>query len=60
MRSMVSFRLFVQGDTIGVLNLYARRPAAFDQHGCAVGTVLAAHAAIAVSAARQREHVEQL
>jgi GAF domain-containing protein len=59
-RSMLSFRLFVQGDTIGVLNLYSRRPAAFDEHGRAIGTVLAAHAAIAVSAAREREHAEQL
>ena len=57
---MLSFRLFVQGDTIGVLNLYSRRPAAFDEHGHAVGAVLAAHGAIAMSAARQREHVEQL
>src|SRR6476661_7117106 len=31
-RSMLSFRLFVQGDTIGALNLYSRRPAAFDLH----------------------------
>jgi len=59
-RSMLSFRLFVQADTIGALNLYSRRPAAFDEHGYAVGAVLAAHGAIAMSAARQREQAEQL
>ena len=59
-RSMLSFRLFVQDDTIGALNLYSRRPAAFDPHGRALGTVLAAHAAIALSSAREREHAQHL
>lgn len=59
-RCMLSFRLFVQGDTLGALNLYSRRPAAFDESGRAVGTILAAHAAIAMSAARQMERVDQL
>jgi GAF domain-containing protein len=59
-RSMLSFRLFVRGDTIGALNLYSRRPGAFTDHAWAVGTVLAAHAAIALSAAREHERAEQL
>jgi ANTAR domain len=59
-RCMLSFRLFLRGDTIGALNLYARRPSAFDQHGSAVGTVLAAHAAVAMSAAFEHERAEQL
>ena len=59
-RCMLSFRLFLQGDTIGALNLYSRRPAAFDEHGCAVGTVLAAHAAVAMSAAVEHERAEHL
>lgn len=59
-RSMLSFRLFVQGDTIGALNLYSRRRAAFDEYSVAVGTVLAAHAAIALSAARDHERAGQL
>jgi transcriptional regulator with GAF, ATPase, and Fis domain len=58
--SMLSFRLFVQADTIGALNLYSRHPAAFDQHGRVVGSVLAAHAAIALSAAREHERAENL
>jgi transcriptional regulator with GAF, ATPase, and Fis domain len=59
-RSMLSLRLFVQDDTIGALNLYSRRPAAFDEHSSAVGAVLAAHAAIAMSSAREHERVDDL
>ena len=59
-RSMLSFRLFVQGDTIGSLNLYSRCPAVFDEHARAVGAVLAAHAAIALSAVRDHERAKQL
>lgn len=59
-RSMLSFRLFLRDDTIGALNLYSRHPAAFDDHAHAVGTVLAAHAAVALSAAREHERAGQL
>jgi transcriptional regulator with GAF, ATPase, and Fis domain len=59
-RSMLSLRLFLRGDTIGALNLYSLRPEAFDEHACAVGTVLAAHAAVALSAAQEHQRAEQL
>ena len=59
-RSMLSFRLFLRGDTMGALNLYSRQPAVFDEHTHAVGTVLAAHAAIALSAAQSRERAGQM
>lgn len=59
-RSILAFRLFVEGDTIGGLNLYARQPSAFDGRARAVGTVLAAHAAIALTAAIDQQHVGQL
>lgn len=59
-RSMMSFRLFVQGDTIGALNFYARRPAAFESHAQVLGTVLGAHAALAVTAAREHQRAQQL
>jgi hypothetical protein len=60
---MLSFRLLVQSDRMGAVNLYSlysRHPAAFDEHSCAVGTVLAAHAAIAMSAAREHERADQV
>jgi transcriptional regulator with GAF, ATPase, and Fis domain len=59
-RSMLAYRLFVQDETIGALNLYARRPDAFDDHAVEVGAVLAGHAALAVEAARVRRRVDDL
>lgn len=49
--SMMSFRLFVEGDTLGALNLYSKTADAFDDQAQAVGLVFAAHAAIALSTA---------
>lgn len=59
-RSMLSFRLFLEEDTIGALNLYSRREGAFDEHARAVGAVLAAHAAVAIMTARERERADNL
>ncbi len=50
MRSMLAFRLFVVGDTLGSLNLYSKRPAAFTDDSVAVGTIFATHAAAALRA----------
>ncbi|MGH4016166.1 MAG: ANTAR domain-containing protein [Pseudonocardiaceae bacterium] len=59
-RSMLSFRLFVGEDTLGALNLYSRDVDAFDEVGRAIGAILAAHAAVAMSTARDRERAEHL
>ena len=59
-RSMLSFRLFVQEDTMGALNLYAAAPAAFPHDSEPLGAVLAAHAAVAMAGARQRDRADQL
>lgn len=58
--SVLSFRLFVDGETLGALNLYARRPEAFDDQAFATGGVFATHAAVALNAARQQERAETL
>ena len=58
--SMLSFRLFVEQDTFGALNLYSRRAHAFDDDSRRVGQVFAAHAAIALQAAREHERVAEL
>jgi transcriptional regulator with GAF, ATPase, and Fis domain len=50
-RSMISFRLFASEDTIGALNLFSRRPYAFDRHAEVIGQVFATHASVAVKAA---------
>lgn len=54
-RSMLSFQLFTTSETVGALNLYSRRPAAFDASDRATGLAFAAHLAVAVSARRDIE-----
>jgi len=54
-RSMLSFRLFAEENTMGALNLYSRAASAFDAEADRVGAVFAAHAAVALKAARQSE-----
>lgn len=58
-RSILSLRLFVEDETMGALNLYSSLPDAFDDDDVAVGSVFAAHAAVALSAARRQEHLER-
>jgi GAF domain-containing protein len=55
--SMMCFRLFVEGDSLGALNLYAMEPNAFDDESREVGLVFAGHAAVALAGA---EHEEDL
>jgi transcriptional regulator with GAF, ATPase, and Fis domain len=59
-RSMLSLRLFVDEGTLGAMNFYDESIDAFDQRAQAVAGVLAAHAAVAMSAALGDDHVEQL
>ena len=40
---------------MGALNLYSRRPDAFDDRDVAVGSVFAAHAAVALTSAQHNE-----
>jgi len=44
--------LYVQGDDLGALNLYSRRAGAFTDESEHVGSMFAAHAAVAYAAAR--------
>jgi GAF domain-containing protein len=56
--SIVSYRLFTTGDTLGAMNLYARRPDAFDADDVYNGQALAAHVAVALAASENSEHLE--
>lgn len=58
-RSVMGFRLWVEEDTMGALNLYSTQRSAFDERTRAIGSVLAAHAAVALANARAREHLEE-
>ena len=57
-RSMLSFRLFLEQATLGALNLYASRHAAFGPDSRAAGEVFAAHAALALQTARERDRIQ--
>jgi GAF domain-containing protein len=58
-RSMLSLKLFVIGDRLGGLNLYAHRPHAFDEESQQVGNLFAAHAAVAMAAAQREENLSR-
>lgn len=55
--SMLAFQLFVEGDRLGALNLYARAPGAFDEECQEIGQMFAAHAAVALAGAEHEEHL---
>jgi GAF domain-containing protein len=57
--SMLAYRLFIEADTMGALNLYSKQKYAFDGEDRAVGSIFAAHAAVALSAARHQDQLEQ-
>jgi len=57
--SMLSFQLYVQGDTLGALNLYSARADAFDAESEEIGLLFAGHAAIAFADARKVEHLDR-
>jgi GAF domain-containing protein len=57
--SSLSLQLFVQGDNLGALNLYAREPHAFGEESEDVGLVFAAHAAVALAGAQQEQHLRR-
>jgi GAF domain-containing protein len=51
------FKLFVQGDQLGGLNLYGSRPGVFDDESQDIGQMFAAHAAVAVAGAEHEENL---
>jgi len=57
--SVLAFRLFIEADRMGALNLFSRDTAAFDAEDRAVGSIFAAHAAVALSAANQQDQMER-
>jgi GAF domain-containing protein len=53
MRSLLAIRLHPDDDVLGALNLYSRRPAAFDEADREVASLFAVHAAVALEAAER-------
>ncbi len=58
LRSMLCFRLFTHDDNYGALNFYSRQTDAFTEEDRENGLAIAAHAAIAVAAAQEIDHLK--
>ncbi len=57
-RAMLSFRLFIAGDSLGVLNIFSSTPNAFDTNSEHIGELLATHAAVALVGSRTEAQLE--
>jgi GAF domain-containing protein len=54
-RSVMAFQMFIAGETMGALNVYADQPHAFGQESRAIGLIFAAHSSVAWNSARRDE-----
>jgi GAF domain-containing protein len=54
-RSVMAFQLFIAGETMGALNVYAEEPRAFGQTSRDIGLIFAAHSSVAWNSARRDE-----
>ncbi|MBR8641651.1 GAF and ANTAR domain-containing protein [Streptomyces tuirus] len=57
--SMMGFLLYTDDEELGALNLYSRHPGAFTEDSETAGWLLASHAAIAFSSARNQAQLQQ-
>jgi GAF domain-containing protein len=58
-RSVMSFQLFIAGETMGALNVYAEEPHAFGDVSRSIGLVFAAHSSVAWNSARREEQFKR-
>lgn len=55
--SMLSFQLWVEGDSLGALNLYGRETHAFTEESEQIGLLFVSHAAVAMAGAQKQDQV---
>ena len=58
-RSVLAFQLFIAGETMGALNVYAEEPHAFNAQSRDIGLVFAAHSSVAWNSARRDEQFKR-
>jgi transcriptional regulator with GAF, ATPase, and Fis domain len=58
-RSIMAFQLFIAGETMGALNVYAEKPHAFGPQTKEIGLIFAAHSSVAWNAARRDEQFKR-
>lgn len=59
-RSMFSYRLYVQGQTYGALDFYSKRPHVYSPSSKVIGQVFASHAGVALKGAITEAGLEQV
>lgn len=57
--SIMSFRLYSDGETLGVINLFSKQQDAFHDNDIHLGSIFAAHAAVAFSAMQKQEQFDE-
>lgn len=58
-RSVYAFQMWIAGETMGALNVYAETPDAFGPETRDIGLVFATHSSVAWNAARRDEHFKR-
>jgi transcriptional regulator with GAF, ATPase, and Fis domain len=58
-RTIMAFQMFIAGETMGALNVYAEEAHAFGQESRAIGLIFAAHSSVAWNAARRGEQFKR-
>jgi transcriptional regulator with GAF, ATPase, and Fis domain len=58
-RSVMSFQMWIAGETMGALNVYAETPNVFNTDTREIGLVFAAHSSVAWNAARRDEQFKR-
>jgi GAF domain-containing protein len=58
-RSVMAFQMFIAGETMGALNVYAEDPHAFGQESRNIGLIFAAHSSVAWNSARRDEQFKR-
>src|SRR6476646_6578398 len=58
-RSVMSFQMWIAGETMGALNVYAETPNVFGPQTREIGLVFAAHSSVAWNAARRDEQFKK-
>jgi len=58
-RSIMAFQMFIAGETLGALNVYAEEPHAFGDESRTLGLVFAAHSSVAWNSARRETQFQR-
>ena len=58
-RSIMAFQLFIAGESLGALNIYAEEPQAFSAEARTLGLIFAAHSSVAWNSARRDEQFQR-